>query len=94
MEGMMNATTTTSLGAGAAILSVDSISDALHWLALFYQVNPEPSDVQLKAFAVILLATLGTMVAGLWHVVSAIVRRWMRDHKLDVNGHSQPMLNP
>lgn len=88
----MNATTTT-LGAGTAVLSVDAIAAALHWLALHFQVMPEPDEVQLKAFAIILLVTVGTAVGGAWYVVTAMVRRWMRDHNLD-NGSAQPVINP
>jgi len=88
----MNATTTT-LGAGTAVLSVDAIAAALHWFALHYQVMPEPDEAQLKAFAIILLVTVGSVIGGIWYVITAIVRRWMRDHNLD-NGPVQVMKNP
>ncbi len=87
----MNATTTT-LGAGTAVLSVDSIAAALHWLSMHYQVTPIPDDVQLKAFAIILLVTVGTVIGGIWYVITAIVRRWMREHNLE--NDMQRMVNP
>jgi hypothetical protein len=83
----MNATT--AIGTtGTAVLSVDSLAAVIHWLAVHYQVQPLPDDLESKAAAVLFLATAGTVIGGIWWIVQAIARKWMRDHQLleETNG--------
>jgi len=85
----MNATTTamgTIGAAGGAVLSVDSLASVLHWLAVHYSVSPIPDDIESKAAAVLFLATVGSVVGGIWWVIRAIIRRWLVDHNIIENG--------
>lgn len=89
----MNATTTT-LGAGTAVLSVDSLAAVINWLALHYQVTPALDDVTAKAAAVLFMATVGTAVGGVWWVVRAIARKWLKSHDLIEENGNGPVVNP
>ena len=89
----MNATTTT-LGAGTAVLSVDSLAAVINWLGLHYGVTPVLDDVTAKATAILFLATVGTVVGGVWWVVQAIARKWLKNHNLIEENGNGKVVNP
>lgn len=82
----MNPTTTTVAGTAGTILSVESLVPLIDWLAVHYSITPMPTEIQERAFALVLLIVGGTVLGSAWWltraIVCAIAKRWLVKHEI------------
>lgn len=90
----MNPTTTTVAGTAGTILSVESLVPLIDWLAVHYSISPMPNEATERAFALLLLVTVGSVLGSAWWltraVVCAVTKRWLAKHDIPLPETTEP----